>query len=234
MTRVLYIEASPRKDLSASIEVAQAAVGVLHQNIPDIAVDTLDVWKENLPHFNGPVMEAKYAGISGVPLSPEQDAAWTEIRALAERFRNANHIIIAAPMWNFGIPYRLKQLIDAVTQKDLLFSFDEGGFAGLLKGKKAVLICARGLDYGAGSATPAESFDFQRSYLECWLRFIGINEIETIIVEKTLFEVEIGNDARTSACQAARKAASRLGVPASQDQMQTKCLESASPMRSDS
>ncbi len=214
MTRVLYIEASPRKQLSASIEVAQAALAAVRQSIPDVAIDKLDVWNEDLPHFDGPVMEAKYAGIAGIPLTAKQTAAWTAIRALAARFRNADHIVIAAPLWNFGIPYRLKQLIDAVTQKDLLFSFDERGLIGLLNGKKALLICARGLDYGPGSATPAASFDFQRPYLACWLRFIGISEIETVIVEKTLFEAEISDEARKAASRAAQKAAMRLVMAA--------------------
>jgi FMN-dependent NADH-azoreductase len=214
MTRVLYIEASPRKQLSASIEVAQAALAALRDSIPDIVIDKLDVWNENLPHFDGPVMEAKYAGISGVPLTGEQAEAWAAIRALAARFRNTDYIVIAAPLWNFGIPYRLKQLIDAVTQKDLLFSFDARGLVGLLDGTKALLICARGLDYGPGSATPAASFDFQQPYLACWLRFIGISEIETIIVEKTLFEAEIGDEARKAASRAAQKAATQLAMAA--------------------
>ena len=41
MTRVLYIEASPRKQLSASIEVAQAALAAVRQSIPDVAIDKL-------------------------------------------------------------------------------------------------------------------------------------------------------------------------------------------------
>ena len=46
--------------------------------------------------------------------------------------------MFAVPLWNFGIPYKLKHLIDLVTQKDLLFSFDGQAFGGLLSGRKAL------------------------------------------------------------------------------------------------
>jgi len=45
--------------------------------------------------------------------------------------------LLAVPLWNFGIPYRLKHLIDLITHKDILFGFDGSGFQGLLKARKA-------------------------------------------------------------------------------------------------
>ena len=61
---------------------------------------------------------------------------------------------------------------------------------GLLEDKKAVLIYARGLDYSIDSSTPAHSFDFQQPFMEAWLRFVGITDVESIVVEKTLFGPE--------------------------------------------
>lgn len=153
----------------------------------------IDVWSADpaLPEFDGPVMEAKYAGIAGTPLTAEQETAWRAIRDLSARFH--------APLWNFSIPYKLKHLIDAVTQKDLLFSFDENGPNGLLRHKKALVICARGLDYGKDALTPAHAFDFQKPYLEAWLRFIGINDMTVVTVEKTLFGPEIDAAVRAAA-----------------------------------
>jgi FMN-dependent NADH-azoreductase len=186
LTHVLYIEGSPRKHRSASIEAARAALAAWKEVDSSLTIDVLDVWSEGLPEFNGHAMEAKYAGFAGTPLSEEQLAAWSAIRKLTDRFHAANVFVIASPLWNFGVPYRLKQLIDVVSQKDLLFSFDERGLNGLLSGKKALLVCARGLDYAPNSTTKAERYDYQRPYLEAWLRFIGISEIALVIVEKTL------------------------------------------------
>jgi FMN-dependent NADH-azoreductase len=113
--------------------------------------------------------------------------------------------------WNFGIPYRLKQLIDLISQKDILFSFDGSGFRGLLKARKAAVVYARGLDYlSAGSSTSEATYDFQRPYMEMWLRFIGLTDISHIIVEKTLFGPKVDVEARTNAKQRAATLAARF------------------------
>jgi FMN-dependent NADH-azoreductase len=210
MTHILYIEASPRKSRSASIEVARAALGAWRTETPDLTIDTLDVWATDLPEFDGPAMEAKYAGLSGTALTADQAVAWDEIRTIAARFLAADAIVLAVPLWNFSIPYRLKHLIDLVTQKDVLFSFDETGFGGLLRGRKALVVCARGLDYSPSAGTPAGTYDFQKPYLEMWLRFIGISDITTIVVEKTLFGAEIDGAARDAARAEAIAAVKRL------------------------
>jgi FMN-dependent NADH-azoreductase len=91
----------------------------------------------------------------------------------------------------------------------LLFSFDERGFGGLLRGRTALLICARGLDYSPSAYTPAGTYDFQKPYLETWLRFIGISNITTVTVEKTLFGPEVDDAARAAAKVYAAEAARR-------------------------
>jgi FMN-dependent NADH-azoreductase len=199
MARLLYVEASPRKQRSASIEVAQAFLAAYRAAHPDDEIETLDLWAVDLPEFDGAALEAKYAGLSGTPLTEAQETAWRRIRELAQPFHAAERLLFAVPLWNFGIPYKLKHLIDVVSQKDVLFSFTEQGFSGLLRGRKAAVIYARGLDYGAPALTPAAAFDFQRPYMEMWLRFIGVTDIAAITVEKTLFGPEVDTQARAEA-----------------------------------
>lgn len=107
---------------------------------------------------------------------------------MAHRFRAADKILIGVPMWNFAIPYRLKQLIDLVSHKDLLFTFDERGLNGLLTNAKALVIYARGISYGEDSGMPLEVWDQQKPYMDLWLRFVGVPNVQSMIVEKTLFE----------------------------------------------
>jgi len=204
MSTLLYIESSPRKQRSASIEVAQAFLAAYRETHPDAHIDTLDVWSTPLPEFDGAALDAKYAGIAGQPLTAVQSRAWAAIRALASRFQRADRILIGVPMWNFMIPYKLKHLIDCASQKDLLFTFDEHGLNGALKDRRATVIYARGIEYGTQSGTPAETYDLQRQYLELWLRFIGVTDIQTVLVEKTFFGPEVDGAARESAKQQAR------------------------------
>ena len=203
MARLLYVEASPRKNRSASIEVSRAFLQVYRDSHPTDEIEKLDIWTGHYPAFDGAAMAAKYAGIEGVALTAEQSATWDSMRRLAAPFLAADKLLLAVPLWNFGIPYRLKHLIDLITHKDILFAFDDTGFQGLLKARKAAVVYARGLDYGAGGSTPAELFDFQKPYVEAWLRFIGVAEIHSVIVEKTLFGPNVDNASRTAAKAAA-------------------------------
>ena len=207
MGTLLYVEASPRKERSASIDVAQAFLESYGQAHPGVTIDTLDIWSTPMPEFNGAALEAKYAGIAGEPLSAEQAAAWSTIRALAERFRRADHYLFSVPMWNFSIPYKLKQLIDCVSQKDLLFTFDANGLNGLLTRRRAAVVYARGIDYTSADGLPAATWDLQRQYLELWLRSVGVSDVTPVMVEKTLYGPEADLAARTSAKAQARELA---------------------------
>jgi FMN-dependent NADH-azoreductase len=197
MANLLYVEASPRKQRSASIEVAQAFLDSYRDSHPGHTVHKMDVWNLALPEFDGAAIDAKYAGIEGRERTEEQKKVWQSIQALAQPFKDADTIVISAPMWNWGIPYKLKHLIDVVSQKDILFTFDERGLLGLLNGKKAVLILAKGVDYAPESAT--RDWDVQTSYLTVWLNSNGITDITLIPVEKTLYGPEVDQGSRDAA-----------------------------------
>jgi len=207
MPTLLHIESSPRKTRSASLDVARAYLEAYRDAQPDHSIDVLDLWAIELPEFDGDALDAKYADLSGTQLSEAQQGAWEVIRQLAQRLHEADTLLFSVPLWNFSIPYKLKHFIDVVSQRTILFSFDERGSRGLLEDKKAVLIYARGLDYSIDSGTPAHSFDFQQPFMEAWLRFVGITDVESIVVEKTLLGPEVDRAAR----QAARERAAALG-----------------------
>jgi len=207
MARVLYVECSPNKRHSASIEVCNAFLDTYRLAHPDDTVHTLDVWNLALPEFDAEALAAKYAGLSGTPLTPAQAAAWRQIEVLARPFHEADKFLFGVPLWNFGIPYKLKHLIDVISQKDVLFTFDDSGFAGKLSGKKAAVVYARGLDYSSpGSFTPASKFDLQRPYMEMWLKFVGVEDVAAIVVQRTLFGAD-GQADRSRAIEAARAVA---------------------------
>ena len=145
MARLLYVESSPSKARSVSIDAATAFLDAYHAANPTDTIDLLDVWAENLPTLDQDAFEAKYAGLEGQQRTLAQEAAWGQLKKYADRFRAADKILISVPMWNFTIPYRLKQLIDVVSHKDLLFTFDERGLNGLLTKAKALVIYARGI-----------------------------------------------------------------------------------------
>jgi hypothetical protein len=80
LAHLLYIEGSPRKARSASIEVADAALAAWRADD-----STLDVWSEELPDFDGPVMEAKYAAADGASRAAAKAYAAEAVRRCADR-----------------------------------------------------------------------------------------------------------------------------------------------------
>ncbi len=183
--RILNIVSSPRGSKSASITIADAFLDAFRRQHPDAEVDTLNVWTEDLPDFDSEAIEAKYKGVSGATMDEAETQIWTKIQALAQRFRAADRVLIGVPMWNFAYPYKLKQLIDLVSQRNMLFTFDGRSFGPMLTVPRALVIFTRGQSYDDDGPTPASYFDHQSQYLTFWLNFIGVTDVQTMFVEQT-------------------------------------------------
>ncbi len=202
MSKLLYIETSPRKNRSASIEVAQSFLETYKASGNDNQLETLDLWDLKLPEFDGDTINAKYRVMHGEDPNPEEIVAWETITKFADQFKAADHYLISTPMWNFSIPYKLKHYIDIISQPGLTWSFTpEEGYQGLVTGKSATLILARGGEYSSSAELGA--MDFQKPYLEMILGFIGITDIKTILIEPTLVDVETKSSAIASATEQA-------------------------------
>jgi FMN-dependent NADH-azoreductase len=207
MAKLLYIEASPRKERSTSIRVAKEFLDAYRSTHPADAVETLDLWKDDLPPFDGATIDAKYAVLHGQAHSAAQAAAWAEVSAIADRFKSADKYLLSTPMWNFGVPYKLKHYIDVITQPGLTFSFSPTeGYKGLVTGRPAVVIYARGGEYGGSSG----SYDFQKPYIELMLNFIGFTDVRGIVIEPTLGDPAAGEKSRSAAIDLARTIAKKL------------------------
>lgn len=186
MSKLLYIKASPRGTGSKSGAVADAYLAALRERLPDLVVDTLDLAQETIPDFDGDKVAAKMAVITGQSHEGRQKTAWDEVTAVANRFISADRYLLAVPMWNGGIPYRLKQYIDVIHQPGLLWGLDPGtGYFGLLKNKKALLALTSGA-YGPSMPSPAFGVDHHSTYLRNWLNQAGVIEIEEIRFQPTL------------------------------------------------
>jgi len=185
MTKLLHIQASPRGADSKSNEIARARIETLRQTHRGLVVDTIDLWREPLPEFEGNSAAAKMSFFGVGQLEGAKQTAWDRIVEVTERFKAADYYVLGVPMWNGGIPYRLKLYIDIITQPGLLFGFDPAkGYFGLVKDKKATVIYSSGV-FAPGSP-PQYGLDFQSNYLDWWLRFIGVTNIEVIRYQPSL------------------------------------------------
>jgi len=185
MAKLLHLQASPMKDRSYSRRASEAFLQSYSAGHPGDSVSTLDLATMKLPEFDHITASGKYAILHGKDHSPDEASAWKRIVAVIDDFKSADKYVVSTGMWNFGIPYRLKQYIDILVQPTHTFSFDpEKGYSGLVTGKPVKLILARGGEYPEG--TDAAAYDHQRSYLELIFGFIGFTDIRTTVIEPTL------------------------------------------------
>lgn len=185
MSKLLHIVASPRGDESKSNALALAHITEKRDTQQNIIVDTIDLWHNSLPEFDGDKAAAKMTFFGVGEMDDKRQSAWDHVVEITERFIEADHYIFAVPMWNGGIPYKLKQYIDIITQPGLLFGFDpEKGYIGLLENKKATIFYTSGV-YAPG-ADPKYGIDFQSNYLKWWLTMIGVSDIRTVRFQPSL------------------------------------------------
>jgi len=165
--------------------VAKAFLDSYRKARPSNRVEVLDLYKADIPPFYAPQAKAKYAVMSGQPPRDEAEAAWLPVVKTIDHFKKFDGYVLSSPMWNFSIPYRLKQYIDAIVQPSLTVSFSpEKGYTGLVTGKPLLLILARGGVYPEGD--PCKTFDFQETYLRGIFGFIGFTDIRAIRIQGTM------------------------------------------------
>lgn len=202
MAKLLYIQASPRKERSKSNQAAAAFIESYMQVNPKDTVETLNVFEEDLPSIDGLTVQARYSIMHGKSHTLEEREAWDAVEKIITRFSHANKYLFSLPMWNFGIPYRLKHYIDIIVQPGYTFINGANGYEGLINDKPVAVIYARG-----GAYLEAEAYDKQKPYMEQILGFIGFENIRSIVVEPTLAG---GDEKARQALEIAVKAAREM------------------------
>lgn len=184
MKRLLHIQASPRGVRSRSDAIGLYFLDALQARVQGLDIKTLNVFDADLPAFDRAAIEGRYGLLMGVPVPPEQNQAWSELRMIADHFLSFDTWLFTVPMWNFGLPYRLKHYVDLVTHPGLTFRNDaDGSVEGLATGRTAVIVAASAMPFGANPEIDA--LDFQLSYLHAWLGFIGVTDVRSVRVAGT-------------------------------------------------
>ncbi|HEY0987618.1 MAG TPA: NAD(P)H-dependent oxidoreductase [Kofleriaceae bacterium] len=179
MSHLLHVNASPRREDSQSLALASTFLDRYRGRHPGMKVDTLNLFEEELPRFGAVGAAAKFTAFTGNVPTGEQAEIWSQARAVFDRFVAADQYVFNVPMWNAGVPYVLKHWIDVITQPGWVFGFDPvKGYTGLVTGKKAVVIYTSGV-YARGVPLMFGD-DFQSTFFNDWLRFIGITDVTEI------------------------------------------------------
>ncbi|MFQ3201794.1 MAG: FMN-dependent NADH-azoreductase [Zhongshania sp.] len=161
---VLHINSSARLNHSNTRIIGQYLVDTLGE-----PVVSRDLVQHALPPITAEDLIAVHGSSDSQRASLQPQLALSE--QLIDELKDADTLVIGAPMYNFGIPASLKQWIDAICRAGVSFKYTEQGPEGLLNVRRAFIITASG-------GTPIGSeMDFASRYLEHICRFLGIPEI---------------------------------------------------------
>lgn len=175
MSQILVIESSARKQGSVSRQLTEQFIAHWQAAHPGDQIKVRDLAVDQVPHLDGNLL--------GGWMTPAEQQSEAERAALAlsntltDELLAADVLVLAAPMYNFAIPSTLKAWLDHVLRAGVTFKYGEQGPEGLLQGKRAFVLTARGGIY-TGS-----SLDHQEPYLRQALGFIGIEDVQFIHAE---------------------------------------------------
>ncbi|MBK1809830.1 FMN-dependent NADH-azoreductase [Clostridium sp. YIM B02505] len=174
MSKVLYIKANCKPEgVSRTFKISDSFIEEYKKLNPNDEIITLDLYKEDINFLSGEDL--------GSVFGPKtEESRKHPVLKYAYQFAEADKYVVAAPMWNLGSPSILKAYIDYVSVTGITFKYTEQGPVGLLQGKKAIHVVARG---GAYSEGPAADFEMGDRYLRTIFGFFGITDFTTIAAE---------------------------------------------------
>lgn len=184
MTKVLYITAHPHNETqSYSMAVGKEFIETYKQVNPNDEVVHIDLFKENIPQIDADVFSGwgkLQSGQAFDALTSEEKAKVSRLGELSDQFVAADKYVFVTPLWNFSFPPVMKAYLDSVAVAGKTFSYTENGPVGLLQGKKALHIQARGGVYSEG---PAAELEMGHRFLTVMMNFFGIPTLEGLFVE---------------------------------------------------
>ena len=165
MRTLLYVRTSLYGAQGASSQLAERFVAEWRVRNPGGHVITRDLAADPAPHLTAERFQA--FNTRPEERTAEQQSVVDYSDALIDELRVADTIVLAVPMYNFGVPSTLRTYFDHVARAGVTFRYTSAGTEGLLTGRRAYVFVTRGGIYGG-------EHDTQAPYLRQFLRFIGI------------------------------------------------------------
>lgn len=179
----LIINAHP--DPYSSASATNRMVAHLLSKLPVGSAQTVNLAETDIQPLDKAVLEMFVATVfQGQQPNAEQTALLARLMSVVNQVKSARRLVIAYPMYNFGIPARLKDWLDNLVVPGETFRYGvDGTPRGLMSAHKVLLFQASGSVYTDG---PMAQMDFASSYLKTLLGgFLGFASVDTIYAEGT-------------------------------------------------
>lgn len=161
MKKLLYIDSCIRNELSRTKRIATPIIEKLKERyeVETIVINELELdpvqYDENRRRAGGTVSE--------------------EALCWANKIKNADRIVIAAPFWDMSIPAALKTFFELCSLFGVTFDSDDKTCFGLCKAENVMFITTRGMKIETG-----EPLEQATPYLKALFWLWGIKGFETV------------------------------------------------------
>ena len=181
MPNILRVESSIKGDAAVSRRLTDRIVARLVAANPNAVIVTRDLAAGIRP-VDGQWLGAVYTPTEARTESQQATAAYAD--TLLNEVKAADVLVIALPVYNFGLPAQLKAWIDQLARKGETFRYTEAGPEGLLQGKRAIVAhTSDGTKFGS-------EIDYASGYLRHMLGFFGIADVEFVAADAMAFGAE--------------------------------------------
>ncbi|MGH6647373.1 FMN-dependent NADH-azoreductase [Aquabacterium sp.] len=204
--RLLHIDTSIKATGSLSREMSAAAVGRLKREAPNISVHYRDLAAHPLGDLTERVFASHAKGADIRDLDQAELSDLAESGKVLDEFLISEVIVIGVPLYNLTVPTSLKAWIDRMLVAGKTFSYGASGVIGLARGKRVIVLLARGGLYGEGS--PNAHHEHAETYLRSIFTMIGVENLEVIVADG----VDISPELRAAALERAMSSIAALAA----------------------
>lgn len=177
MSKILVIKSSVSGSGSVSNRLVDGLVRRIAAEHSGSTIVERDLDREAVPHLGS-------VTLAGIGRGGSEGAASQQARILSDaliaELRDADIVVIGAPMYNFGIASTLKSWFDHVLRAGVTFEYGAGGPRGLIPSKPVIVVETRGGVYSEG---PAAALDAQEPHLRTMLGFMGLDDVRFVRAE---------------------------------------------------
>lgn len=198
MTRLLRIDASARTSRSLTRELANSFARNWLTRRPQDEIILRDVGKNPPPIISEDWIAAAFANAR----SQEQERLLELSDQLVAEVAEAEIIVLATPMYNYGMPAALKAWFDQVVRVDKTFTFDlargDAPLEPVFSGKTLILLTSWG-EFGFGPGELNAGRDGLIPHVRTASRYLGVEEFHHVGIEYQEFGDQRFEESREAA-----------------------------------
>ncbi len=175
MNQLLFVKSSVFGDGGQSSQLADRFIERWQSHYSQSDLVVRDLISQPIAHFDMETITALSTDASEQTAEQKNRVALSD--QLIAEVKQADAILIAAPMYNFAVPSQLKAWFDQVARNGVTFKYTENGPVGLLEDKPVYILATRGGQYHDAG------LDYQVPWLKLILGFVGLHNVKVVLAE---------------------------------------------------